>query len=1063
MLKYYLTSTPVLWHRILGVFLILIGFLVSAAAQVQVSGKVTDAEGGALPGVNILVQGTTSGTITGIDGEFTLNAPGNGVLEFSYTGFLKQVIRIDNRTSINVTMVEDAVLLGEATVVGAMGIETTKKKLTYSSQVIEGDELRNTQRDNAFLGLQGRIAGLSMTPVSGVAGGALNINLRGINSLGSSTQPLIVVDGLPINAGTLDQHNLHSDATGVNGNVNNNRDDISSRLSDISPSDIEKISVLKGPEAAALYGNEGANGVILITTRKGKAGTGKLSYNNRFSSSDLYLFPETQRVYGRGRNGGIELTDPDYFGPKYEAGTKFYDNVDNFFQRGSNMRHDLAFEGGSERMTYRVSSSYLDSKGIIPTNRFQQMNAALNTEAQVLSWLRVTTRFSYARNKNVLPPGGAEGYLTGLLRFPQDKDASNYENADGTRILTLPTATNGTDNDNPFFNVNNNARTEQNDRSNANITLKADVTSWLSLTGRFGADIYTNNTNRFFHPYSNIGFSRGGWLENYTDLGRLLNSNFFANFHESVGKLNFSVQLGGSIDDRRYETTSVYGEKLFLPDFNSVNNLEPTTMRNRTILTRSRLLGAFGQANITFDDWLTLNVTGRNDWSSTLPVENRSYFYPSVGLAWNIMDMPFLRGKSRILDAAKLRATYAEVGNPAPPFKIRSRLVPQTTTGGGFLYDFYGDNPNLKPETVKSNELGVELSFFKRRVTLEASWFSKSLIDQIIFQRLSYGTGFIFGLLNGGELKTTGYELQLGLVPIKSKDFEWELNVNLTHYNSRVISLPADQSEYYNSDTWAIDNSRASAFASADLLAARFNQPTNRYYAPVNSRGAGSATAIGGFSYLRNSKGQVLINPTTGFPIMNSNFLPIGDRNPDFTMGLVNSLSFKNLTLSFLLDIRKGGDIFNGNDLFLTRTGLSPRTLDRDKPIVIPGVLRDGKEESESPTVNTKEIIPSANELYYTTVLAPEEFVEKDINWLRLRDVTLRYNFPAKMFNKSRSIKELSIFINGTDLLLITNYTGADPYVSTTSPATGGAGGYGFDFGKTSLPRQVSAGLSVTF
>ncbi|MDX2069884.1 MAG: SusC/RagA family TonB-linked outer membrane protein [Haliscomenobacter sp.] len=1059
MLKYYLTSTPVLLRKMLGVLLFMTGFLVSATAQVQVSGKVTDSEGGALPGVNILLQGTSRGTITGVDGEFNLDVPGNGVLEFSYTGFSTQTVSINNRSVINVTLLENTKLLDEVTVT-AFGIETNKRKLTYSSQKVDGDQIRSTQRDNAFLSLQGRVAGLSLTPVSGVAGGSVVLNLRGVNSLGSSNQPLIVLDGLPINSGTLDQHNLHSDATGVNGNVNNNRDDIGSRLAELNPNDIENITVLKGPEAAALYGNEGANGVILITTRKGKEGTGKLTYTSRLAASELYLFPEIQTIYGRGRNGAVEANDPDFFGPKYADGTTFYDNVSNFYQRGSNQRHDLAFEGGTQRLTYRMSTSYLDSKGIIPTNRFQQVNAALNTDAQVLKWLKMTSRFSYARNRNILPPGGAQGYLTALMRFPRDKDARLYENADGTRILTLPSTNPGADNDNPFFNVNNSAREEQTDRTNGNITLKAEVTPWLSFTGRFGADIYTTKANRFFHPFSNIGFSRNGWIENYTDIGRLLNSNFFASVNKSVGKLAVSVQVGGSLDDRSYETTSVYGEKLFLPDFNSINNVDPTTMRNKTILTRTRLLGAFGQANFTYDNWLTLNVTGRNDWSSTLPIENRSYFYPSAGLAWNVMEMPFLKVKSKVINALKLRATFAEVGNPAPAYKIRARLVPQSSTGGGFLYDFFGDNPGLKPETVRSYEFGTEIALFKSRVNIEGSWFSKTLIDQIISQRLSYGTGFIFGLLNGGEMNTTGYEIQLGLIPVRNRNFEWELNVNFTHYDTKVLSLPANQSEYYNSDTWAIDNVRASAFAPADLLAARFNQAANRFYPELNSRGAGSATAIGGFSYLRNSKGQILINPTTGYPIMNSNFLPIGDRNPDFTVGIVNSFSYKNFSLSFLLDIRKGGDIINGNELYLTRNGLSKRTLDRDKPIVFPGVLRDGKEESETPTVNTKEIIPSANETYYTTVLAPEEFVERDINWLRLRDVTLRYNMPIK---GGKAIKELSIFVNGTDLFLITNYTGADPYVSITSPATGGAGGYGIDFGKTSLPRQVSAGLSITF
>ena len=248
-------------------------------------------------------------------------------------------------------------------------------------------------------------------------------------------------------------------------------------------------------------------------------------------------------------------------------------------------------------------------------------------------------------------------------------------------------------------------------------------------------------------------------------------------------------------------------------------------------------------------------------------------------------------------------------------------------------------------------------------------------------------------------------------------------------------------------------------------MAASFNTPNNFFYAPFYSRGAGSATAIGGWSYLRNTKGDILVDPNTGFPLRNANFLPIGDRNPDFTVGLINSFRVaRNFNLSFLLDIRKGGDVFNGNEMYLTRTGLSKQTLNRDEPIVVKGVVKDGNEESATPTVNTKEIIPSANELYYSTALQPEDFVERDINWLRLRDVTLSFNLPGKWLDSNvKIIKQASVFVNGTDLFLITNYTGADPAVSTNSPATGGAGGYGMDFGKLSLPRTFSAGLSVTF
>ncbi|MBK7872632.1 MAG: SusC/RagA family TonB-linked outer membrane protein [Saprospiraceae bacterium] len=1051
-----------LCRRVILTFLIFTGCLATSYAQQRITGTVRDGSGAPLAGVTILVKGTNQGTVTDVDGTYSLSAQQGQELEFSMIGMDTETIVVGTKTTIDITMIEAAYQLSE-TVVTALGIKEDRRKLSYSTQSVTGEDLQSTQRDNAFLSLQGRVAGLSLTPTSGLAGGSVNINLRGVNSIGSSNQPLIVLDGLPINSNTFNQHTLYSDGAGINGNVNNNRDDIGSRLAEINPNDIENVTVLKGPEAAALYGNEGANGVILITTRKGKAGVGRLNYKTRFAVSDVYLFPEIQQVYGRGRNGVVEPNDPDYFGPKYPAGTTFYNNLEDFFQTGTNMRHDLSFEGGSDKITYRLSSAYLKTDGVIPTNSYEQINAALSSDAKLLSWLSASTRFSFSRNNNTLPPGGSQGYLTGALRYPSDQNMSEYLTDAGTRRLTRPNANPGSDNDNPYFNVYKNARVEQTDRTIGNVTLDATILPWWTVTGRFGADIYTTNANRYFHPESNIGYPRLGWIENYTDVGRILNTNIFTTFKKSTGTIKGSLIVGTALDDRRNEVTSVYGERVYLPDFNSVNNTDPSTQRNRTILTRTRLMGAFAKAEFNLQNYLILNITGRNDWSSTLPVANRSYFYPSAGLTFVFSDLPALRDKIGILDFGKLRVSYAQVGNPAPPYKIRARLVPQTSTGGGFLYDFFGDNPALKPEKVESYEIGTDLSFYKGRISVDLAIFSKTISDQIVTQRLSYGTGFIFGLLNGGELNTKGVEVQLGLTPVKAENFHWNISANFTKYKTEVLSLPAEVSEYYDSDTWVVGNARASAFSPAEILASRFNSPTNLFYPTLNNRGAGTATAIGGWSYLRNSKGDILIDPATGFPLRNANFLPIGDRNPDFVIGLVNEFRlFKNLSLSFLLDIRHGGDIFNGNEYYLTQVGLSERTLNRDEPFVFPGVLKNGSEET-NPTPNNIQITPSANELYYTTVIQPEDFVERDINWVRLRDVTLTYDVLGKWLGNDKAIKELSVFINGTDLFLSTNYSGADPYVSTTNPATGGAGGFGMDFGKLSLPRTFSLGLSVSF
>lgn len=521
-----------------GVFtaFVLILFLSATGFSQSVTGKVTDAEGIPLIGATVQVKGTDKGTATDINGEYTIEASPGQELIFSLIGTDSQTITVGNSKTIDVVL-SGSVLIEEVVITGALGLVQDKSKLAYSAQGLKGDPLKSTQRDNVFQALQGRISGMTLTPTSGLAGGSVSINLRGVTSIGNSNQPLIVMDGLPINSSTFNQHTLTSDATSVNANINNNRDDVGSRLAEINPNDIENITVLKGPEAAALYGNEGANGVIVITTKKGKAGTSKITYSNRFATSKITRFPEIQTVYGRGVNGAASASDSDYFGPAYESGTQFYDNVGNFFQVGNNMRHDLSLEGGTEKFTYRLSGAFIDSKGNIPTNEYTQTNVAVATEYKITSWLKSTARFSNTVNSNILPPGGAQGYLIGTLRYPSNYDMSNYVDVAGVRTLTLPSANFGNDNENSFFNVYKNARTEKTTRNTANIALDATITPWLSLTGRFGMDTYNTGANRFFHPESNIGFGRTGWIENYIDVGRILNTTMFANLKDFVAWL----------------------------------------------------------------------------------------------------------------------------------------------------------------------------------------------------------------------------------------------------------------------------------------------------------------------------------------------------------------------------------------------------------------------------------------------------------------------------------------------------------------------------------------------
>jgi hypothetical protein len=347
---------------------------------------------------------------------------------------------------------------------------------------------------------------------------------------------------------------------------------------------------------------------------------------------------------------------------------------------------------------------------------------------------------------------------------------------------------------------------------------------------------------------------------------------------------------------------------------------------------------------------------------------------------------------------------------------------------------------------------------------MDVSWYRNDRLQQIVTnQRISYATGGVLATLNGGSFSNSGIEIQLNGSPVSHQNFGWDVHLNFTQTKSKVLELPAIQPEYYNSDTWLYGNARGSVFP--DNLQ-EFYPTLNLDY---NQAGIGTMTSIGGVDYLRNDNGDVLINPTTGLPVLTSNFIPIGDRNPDFTIGITNSFRFKNLSLSFLVDLRKGGDVFNGNEMYLVRNGLSTRTLDRETPRIIEGVLRDGNENTATPTVNTIQVVPYTmlttatsgltSNTYYNS-LPESEFVEHDINWMRLRDVTISYQLPESVLGL-KGLRTASVFVTGTDLILLTNYTGADPSINGTTAGTSGVGAYGFDFGSLALPRTISFGVRL--
>ncbi|MEZ7505350.1 SusC/RagA family TonB-linked outer membrane protein [Flavobacterium sp. Arc2] len=1012
-------------------------FVQTTFAQTKtITGTVKNkADGIPIPGVTVLIKGTTKSSITDLDGNYTINASSTDALVFSYIGFETKELKVTG-SKLNLTLSEGAETLKEVTVTGAFGINRPKASLGYATQGVKGDEIADTQRENFINALQGRIAGLTVTSTSGAPGASAAIQLRGVNSMSGNNSPLFIVDGLPISNSTLDQGLLISNGP--------NRDtDYTNRGADINPDDIASVTVLKGPEAAALYGIEAGNGAIIITTKKGKNGKGSFTYSTDIRLDDVYRFPETQRVYQRGSNG---ITNDNYrrhFGEKYPEGTQLYDNINNFFETGIKKTNSLTFDAGTEQLTYRLSMSNLEQTGVVPNSAYNRLNLSLSGTVKLSSKLKSEATFSYIKSETDKTSKGAGGFLLSLLSYPANEDVTNYLNSDGSR-RKITDGSNDTEVDNPFFEVNKNRGNDKNNRILTNVSLTYDPLSWLSFTGRFGIDANSTQGFKSVHPESarsafgigsGTGISTGGYFEQYTDQSNNYNYLGFGTAKKSIGKFNGLLRVGVARLENNYKILSTKGEKYYESDVMNINNTDPLTQRSQERIIKRRVDGIFGEFTVDYDKIVFLTLTGRNDVSSTLPRANNSFFYPSSSLSFVFTELEALKN-SNILSYGKLRASFARVANDAKPYSISPTYETKSTTGGGFGYSVTGANPNLQAEMNTSTELGTELRFLKDRIGLDVAVYKRKTDNPIINNmRLSYGTGFVLTAFNFGALQNRGLEITLTGSPILTNDFSWDVMANFTKTDSELLNLPPTLPEYYTSDTWLFGNIRGGA------------------------RVGSSLTTFTGYTNLRNDNGDILINPSNGQALKDQSFPIVGDRNPDFVIGLQNSFNYKNFKLSFLLDIRKGGDIYNGTAAYLYTQGLSTKTLDRETPRVLKGVLQDGLENTATPTQNNIQVTPYYQNEAYNFNYVDSDFIEKDINWLRMRDITASYKFPSKLLNKTKFFTSISMYITVTDAFMVTNYTGADPSVNGLNASSGGAGGTGFDYGVLSTPRGFNLGF----
>lgn len=1016
-------------------------FLVAGQAVAQqkvVTGTVRSEQGVPLAGVAVVVRGTLGRTATNNDGTYSIRAEVGQVLQFRLIGTASLERTVGEEDVIDVVLRRVAMDL-DAVVVTALGQTREQRALGYSQQSVQGSDIVATQRGNFINALAGRVAGVDVTSTSGVPGASTSITMRGVSSISSNNQPLIIVDGLPMDNRTVNTTALASDVNSVTA-FSNRGIDFTNRAADLNPSDIESVTLLKGAEAAALYGIDAANGAIIITTKRGRSGGG-VEYSNSVRIERTRATPTLQRVYGpTSVDAGGVLSALTYFGARYPTGTQFFDNIGGFLQTGVTQTHNLAFSGATPDNTinYRLGTAIDRQQGVVPKSGYDRVNITGASQAQTARWLTIDLSmvYSFANNDQVYK--GDIGPLMGLMLWPQTDNAKDFLTPAGTR-RRLTALTSSAELDNPYFNVEKNKINSKNNRIMANIGFVLTPLSWGSLKSNIGTDNYTNQNLVLRNPESAAGFSSGGILDLADVITRNINAQTLLTFnsHSLTNSISISGLLGNSIGDFKTTTDAAVGTGFLDPNFVSINNTSARLPKTTT--EQRRLVSFFGQAALDYKNYLYLTVSGRNDMTSTIPRPRNSFFYPSASVSFIFSDaFPSIGRVVR----GKVRAAVVGGGKDARPYAYRPALEYKTTSYGGYGYGFWGPNFALKPEHAAAYEFGAELSFLDDRLGLDVTAYRKITTDQIVNDiRGSYGTGFILFNLNGAKTRNQGLELTLRGVPLLRSDFSWDVQANFAAARGTVLSLPRDLPESYVSDTWLYGNVRNGVQQGLSTMAL-----TGLFYLRVSTDSAGR-------------KGQLLIDPTTGLPVRSASFIDAGyDRQPDFTIGLQNTLRYKRFTLDFLLDIRKGGDVFNGTQHYLTARGLSTRTLDRDEPRVLEGVLMDGKHNSANPTVNNIVIVPSAQTAYYTN-MSEELFIEKDINWLRLRDLQLSYEMPGRFLGA----RNASVFVKGTDLFLITNYSGLDPIVNGNSAAVGGSGGVGFDYGNFPMPVGLNVGVRMGF
>lgn len=1005
------------------------------AQENMISGRVVStSDDSSLPGVSVTLKGTTRGTVADADGKFTISASPTDVLLFSFIGKVSKEVIVGSSQNLRVALDDDVTTLGEV-IVAEFGLQRKTRQMGSEAQTVVGEEIAESGRDNFASALMGRVSGLTVTSSGGAPGSSSSIQLRSITSISGNNQPLFVVDGVPMNNST------YNPVANAGPGLNSVRDtDYSSRGNDFNPEDVESVTVLKGPAAAALYGSNASNGAIIITTKKGGRG-GKVTYSNQFRWDNSYGYPEFQTKYGNGAYGTTNQYYTGQFGSRYPEGTKLYDNIGAVLQTGFTSKHNLSVEGGTEKASLRASASFLDQAGVIKTTDYSRFNLSLSGRAEVNKWMSVEAFMQYTSTTNTKAPRGESGSLGRSMSWPQIDNMANYLDADGEH-MRMPDLYTDTDLLNPLFGLYNNKLYDESDRILSTATLAITPFENGFVRAQLGWDVGVSTYEISTHPYfasNNAG--RGAYSitkSNFSDP----TVNILAGYNKQLlqDKLSVAVQGGYHQLENGISSVSSYGSDFLVVDFQSINNTNATSQTSTKVTTRRRIQAVSGQVELGYNNIAFITLRGRNDWSSTLPKANSSYFYPAIEGSLVISDMSFMKSLNTTVGYLKLRGAVAQVGRDAGPNEIDPQLIPTAQTGGGYRYGFTGPNKNLKPEITTSKEIGIETRFLNNRINADFTHFWTNCTDQIVKEfRLSYATGFVLNTLNVGTFETWGWEGHIDADIIRgARGLIWNVGVNASKTNSEVVALPANVTEYYNPYTWNTGNIR-------------------------NGISVGHpVTTISGNAYTRNEAGDILINPTSGLPLVDANWSIIGNREPKLRFGITSSMTYKNFSLSAVFAGRFGATVVNGTKRVMMRRGVSWESvkLRESGSVIFNGVLKDGNEDSENPTRNNISFnYGTQSSSIYSG--GDEDWLEKKVHFLRLQEIRLGYKLPSGWLNKI-SVSNAYVFVTGNDLFTWTNYSGIDAVGNTMSAAAGGTGGEGIDVWALPNPRGFSVGLGVT-